>query len=553
MDALLIVVAFFFGFMVKQIGLPPLVGFLCAGFVLNLLGYEASPIIEELANAGILLLLFSIGLKVQLKKLFEPQIWGTASLHMLATTIVFSIVLLGLGWLGVSYFATINGSTALLVAFALSFSSTVFAVKILEEKAEMTSKPSRIAIGILIMQDLFAVIFITFSTGKLPSPWALLLLLLVFVRKPLMIILKRSGHGELLVLLACILPLAGANLFEIVGLKPDLGALILGMLLAGGPKTDELAKAMLGFKDLFLVGFFLTIGLAEVPDFSMIDPVLFLVVLIPFKSVLFFLLLTRFQLRARTALISSATLANYSEFGLIVAGVGYASGWLSGEWLAMLAVAVSVSMIAASLLTPLVSVFYSRYKSQLKLFETVERLPEDREIDIGEATVAVLGMGRIGTAAYDNLREKYGKSVVGLDFDEVRIREHEAADRQVIHGDANDNDFWSRGFVDGKSLNLILLSMCHTSNLKAAKKIISLHEGGIVGAIVEYDDQIEVLRKAGVDYVFNAYSEAGAGFSEHVCELVGVQQEIRGGKARPGAGDANGAPPALGDSGYSMS
>ena len=422
MEALLIVVAFFFGFVVKQIGLPPLVGFLCAGFVLNLLGYEASPIIEELANVGILLLLFSIGLKVQLKKLFEPQIWGTASLHMLATTIVFSLVLLGLGWLGVSYFATINGSTALLVAFALSFSSTVFAVKILEEKAEMTSKPSRIAIGILIMQDLFAVIFITFSTGKLPSPWALLLLLLVFVRKPLMIVLKRSGHGELLVLLACILPLAAANLFEIVGLKPDLGALILGMLLAGGPKTDELAKAMLGFKDLFLVGFFLTIGLAEVPDFSMIGPVMFLVVLIPFKIILFFLLLTRFQLRARTALISSATLANYSEFGLIVAGVGYASGWLSGEWLAILAVAVSVSMIAASLLTPLVSVFYSRYKSQLKRFETVERLPEDREIDIGEATVAVLGMGRIGTAAYDNLREKYGKSVVGLDFDDVRIR-----------------------------------------------------------------------------------------------------------------------------------
>ena len=81
-----------------------------------------------------------------------------------------------------------------------------------------------------------------------------------------------------------------------------------------------------------------------------------------------------------------------------------------------------------------------------------------------------------------------------------------------------------------------MLSMCHTSNLKAAKKIISLHEGGIVGAIVEYDDQIEVLRKAGVDYVFNAYSEAGAGFSEHVCELVGVQQEIRGEKRGQGQG-----------------
>ena len=520
MEAFMVVVAFVFGFAVKQIGLPPLVGFLCGGFVLNILGFEASEILEELSNTGILLLLFSIGLKVQLRRLFEPQIWGTASLHMLITTAVFSVVLLVFGWLGLSYFTKIEGTTALLLAFALSFSSTVFAVKILEEKQEMTSKPGRIAVGILIMQDLFAVIFITLSSGKLPSPWALLLVLLVFVRKPLMKILERSGHGELLVLLACILPLAGARLFEVVGLKPDLGALILGMLLAGGPKTDELAKAMLGFKDLFLVGFFLTIGLAEMPAFSMLGAALVLLLLIPFKTALFFLLLTRLQLRARTALISSVTLAHYSEFGLIVGAVGYASGWLSGEWLVILAVTLSVSMITASLLSPLTPVIYSRYKSFLKRFESDERLPEDREIDLGEATVAVLGMGRIGTAAYDNLRVKYGKTVVGLDFDEVRIRQHETAGRQVIHGDANDEDFWSRGVVEGQRVDLVLLAMCHNSNVRAARKISTRQAIGVVGAIVEFEDQIAALKEAGVSYVFNAYSEAGIAFSEHVCELV---------------------------------
>jgi glutathione-regulated potassium-efflux system ancillary protein KefC len=523
MEIFLLAVAFVFGFLVKQLGLPPLVGFLCAGFALNLLDFGSSQFLEELANVGILLLLFSIGLKVQIKKLFEAQIWGTASLHMVITTAVLSILLKALGWLGISYFGGVSGATALLLAFALSFSSTVFAVKILEEKEEMTSKPGRIAIGILIMQDLFAVIFITFSSGTLPSPWALLLVLLIFVRKPLMKILNLSGHGELLVLLACILPLAGAQLFELVGLKPDLGALVLGMMLAGGSKTDELAKAMLGFKDLFLVGFFLTIGLAEMPHLSMLGVSLFLVLLIPFKTILFFLLLTRMQLRARTALISSATLAHYSEFGLIVGAVGYANGWLSGEWLVILALTLSVSMIAASLIAPLIAVIYARFKPRLKRFETAERLPEDREIDLGGATVAVLGMGRIGTAAYDNLRQKYGKTVVGLDFDEVRIGRHEAAGRQVIHGDANDEDFWSRGFVDGQRVNLVLLAMCHNSNVRAAKKISSRHNAGVVGAIVEYEDQIPALKKAGVTYVFNAYSEAGAGFSEHICGLVSEQ------------------------------
>ena len=82
--------------------------------------------------------------------------------------------------------------------------------------------------------------FITFSSGKFPSPSALALLCLFFLRKPLEALLNKSGHGELLVLLACILPVAGAGLFEAVGLKPDLGALVLGMLLAGTPKSDEL-------------------------------------------------------------------------------------------------------------------------------------------------------------------------------------------------------------------------------------------------------------------------------------------------------------------------
>ena len=523
MEMLMIVVAFLLGFIVKQVGLPPLVGFLCAGFVLNLIGFEANQFLEELAEVGILLLLFSIGLKVQVRRLFEPQVWGTASLHMVITTLVFSLVVMVLSWLGISYFSGVNGSTAVLLAFALSFSSTVFAVKILEEKEEMTSKPGRIAIGILIMQDLFAVIFITFSTGKLPSPWALLLVLLVFARKPLNRLLDLSGHGELLVLLACILPLAGAQLFETVGLKPDLGALILGMMLAGGPKTDELAKAMLGFKDLFLVGFFLTIGLAEMPHLSMLGVSLALVLLVPFKTVLFFLILSRMQLRARTALISSVTLAHYSEFGLIVGAVGYANGWLSGEWLVILALTLSVSMIAASPLSPLIPVFYTRFKPYLKRFETAERLPEDREIDLGGATLAVLGMGRIGTAAYDNLRSKYGKTVVGLDFDEVRIRQHEAAGRQVIHGDANDEDFWSRGVVAGQRVDLVLLAMCHSSNLKAAKQISARPGGAVVGAIVDYDDQVSELQDAGVTHVFNAYSEAGTGFSEHVCELAGGQ------------------------------
>ena len=260
-DILPVGLAFLLGFAARLVGLPPLVGFLIAGFALGALGMTSSEGLREIADLGVTLLLFTIGLKLKVRQLLSPAVWATASVHMLVTVVLASTLLWLLAATGLPLFAGIDLSVALLIGFALSFSSTVFAVKVLEEKGEMGSLHGRIAIGVLIMQDLFAVVFIAISAGKIPEIWALGLLLLIPARPLLLKLLERAGHGELMVLLGWLLPLGGAYLFESVGVKADLGALLLGVLLAGHPKTDELAKALLSFKDLFLIGFFLTIGL----------------------------------------------------------------------------------------------------------------------------------------------------------------------------------------------------------------------------------------------------------------------------------------------------
>ncbi|WDP87783.1 MAG: cation:proton antiporter [Desulfobacter sp.] len=520
MDTLLIVTAFLFGFAARQIGLPPLVGFLAAGFALNMMGVAPTPTLYELSDIGIILLLFSIGLKVKIKELLIPQVWGVAALHMAGTIILMGLVLFGFSLAGVLYFARLDMTQALMIAFALSFSSTVFAVKILEEKGDMGSNQGRLAIGILIMQDLFAVIFITLSSGKWPSPMAIGLLGLYFLRKPLSMLLNRSGHGELLVLLACILPIAGASVFEYVGLKPDLGALILGMLLAGHPKTDELAKAMFGFKDLFLVGFFLTIGMAELPVIEMAWTAMILVAFIPLKAVLFFILLTRFSLRSRTALLTTMNLANYSEFGLIVGALGVNQGWLGSEWLVILAVALSVSMVAASPTVSFSSQVYSRWNHFFQKFEKKKRLPADIQIDTQDACVAVFGMGRVGTGAYDNLRKKYGQQIIGVDSNLSQVAYHLDKGRNVIHGDAEDCDFWQRGFEGGFNISLVLLTMPHAANLAGARQISEFSHATTLAATATFDDEIDPLKIAGVDQVFNIYSEAGAGFSNHISQIA---------------------------------
>ena len=245
MDPLWIVAAFVFGAASSRIGLPPLVGYLIAGFVLNSFGVEGSETLGKIAEAGITLLLFTIGLKLKLKSLAKPEVWAGATIHMLTTVAVFGTGIWFLGESGMPYFHLLSWQTAILIAFALSFSSTVFAVKVLEEKKEMASRHAAAAIGILIMQDIVAVVFLAVSAGKLPSPWAAVLAVSLFIIRPLLTrVMVRCGHGELLILFGILMTTAGYSSFEMVELKGDLGALVLGMLLATHPKASEDRKSV---------------------------------------------------------------------------------------------------------------------------------------------------------------------------------------------------------------------------------------------------------------------------------------------------------------------
>lgn len=530
MDPLWIAIAFVLGFAVKQVGLPPLVGFLAAGFVLNAFGVEGGEALDQFADLGILLLLFSIGLKLKVKSLLRPEIWAGATLHMLITVVVFGVGLFALSFTGLSYITDLDLNQSLLIAFALSFSSTVFAVKILEEKGAMSSSYGRIAIGILIMQDIFAVIFLTFSSGKAPSPWALALVALLLIpillkKSPLGAIINRSGHGELLVLLGVLIPFLGASLFKVVGLKPDLGALIFGMLLAGHPKAKELSNAMLSFKDLFLVGFFLTIGLAGTPTLEILGISFLLTLAIPFKIALFFLLLSMFKLRARTATLSSLNLANYSEFGLIVGAAGVANAWFSADWMLIFALSLSITLVIASPLNIAADKIYVRWGNWLQRFETKKRLPEDVQLELGDAEVVVLGMGRIGTTAYDIIRGKYNKDVLGIDYDKENVLNHISQKRNVVYGDITDHDFWQRVQPSPKPLLIMLATSDHSNHLQVIEQLKNSTSNKIVAAISRYDDELEELKQAGVQIVFNLYSEAGVGFAEQSFQIYDNKQQ----------------------------
>ncbi len=515
-----LLVAFALGLLARIVGLPPLIGFLAAGFVLGAMGMQNTPLLQEIADLGVTLLLFTIGLKLHVKDLAVPVVWLTASAHMLLTSLLIGGVVLLLGLLGLSLFSYITPGTALLVGFALSFSSTVFAVKTLESQGEMESIHGRTAIGVLIMQDVFAVVFIAAADGKVPSLWALLLIGLIPLRPLLFRILEKVGHGELLILMGWILPLAGAGLFESVGIKADLGALALGILLAGHAKANELAKALFSFKDLFLIGFFLTIGLSGDLSWSMLGAALLLVVLfVPVKTVLYFLFMTRLRLRARNATLASLGLANFSEFGLIVGAIGVSHAWLDYTWLTVIALSLAISFILAAPLNAVSKQLYRRRRRALRRFETRKRLPGDEVVRAGGAQVVVFGMGRVGTGAYDYLRSRWGDVVLGIDVNEDRVAYHREQGRKVTQGDATDADFWERAERSGTVKLALLAFNAQEANLAVARL---LREQGFdfqLASVARYPDHEEALRAAGVDAVFNFYATAGESFAEHAADL----------------------------------
>ena len=519
MDPILIAVAFAAGLLIYQFGLPPLIGFLVAGFVLNAMGLESSPILHRIGDLGVTLLLFSIGLKLKFKDLLSKEVWGGASLHMGLIFLVNMAALYLFMRLGLPLLEQTDIRTLALLAFALSFSSTVFAVKILEEKGQMTSLYGRTAIGILIMQDIFAVVFLAASTAKLPTIWAWGLLALPLLRPLLYKILDRAGHGELLVLYGVFLALSlGAGLFELVHMKADLGALIVGMLLANHGKAPEMAKALLSFKELLLVVFFLNIGLEAFPTWETVLMAGLILLALPVKTILYYLVLTLFRLRSRTALLSALTLANYSEFGLIVGAVGVSMGVLSHEWMIAIAIALSFSFLIAAPLHQHAPAVYLPIRSKLKVMERQPLHPEDRPIDPGDASIILLGMGRVGSGAYSYMSKVHPeKDVLGVDLDHDTIDRHIAAGHNVIQGDATDSDFWEKVRMSDRVEVVMLTMPMHQGNIYAAERLMAMGYKGRIAAVAGHDDHVQELKDMGIDVVFNIYSEAGTGFAEHVC------------------------------------
>ena len=439
---------------------PMVVAFIAAGLLagpdmLNIV--RSTEAVALLSQVSIAVLLFLVGLKLDTGMVRSlGRVAVATGLGQVAFTSLIGFVL--------CYAMGFDPLTALYVAVALTFSSTIIIVKLLTDKREVDSLHGRIALGFLIVQDLFVVFAMVVVSavglggegpGKAGDVFTLtggtiglLALAWVFIRylaDPLTRLLSRSG--ELLVIFAVAWAAGLAAVADAVGLGKELGGLLAGVTLASTPVRDLLGARLASLRDFLLLFFFLSLGAGM--DLStlgaQIGPAIVLSLFVLIGNPLIVLAIMGYMgYRKRTGFLAGLTVAQISEFSLIFMAMGVGLGHVGPESIGLVTlvglvtITVSVYMITWShqlydWCAPLLGVFERR----IPFRELADDTPgaETRGND-----VLVLGLGRFGSRIAVGLAAS-GLRPLGVDFNPESIRAAREAGLDAVMGDASDPEF----------------------------------------------------------------------------------------------------------------
>jgi hypothetical protein len=243
-----------------------------------------------------------------------------------------------------------------------------------------------------------------------------------------------------------------------------------------------------------------------------------LLLFLPVQGVLFFLLLIGSGLRARTSFLTAVSLTTYSEFALIVADVVVKNHFVDERWLVVAALTVGLSFVVAAPLNAFAQELYRVLAPWLERLERDKRHPDDEPISLGSAEILVVGMGRVGSGAYEYLRLQ-SENIVGIDSDPAKIESNIRAGRRVAYADTEDPSFWQRLNLD--RLRAIMLAVPNLeAKIATARSLRARGFKGLLSATHLYPEEYAPIIAAGCDVSYNYYTEAGVGFARHTYETL---------------------------------
>jgi Kef-type K+ transport system membrane component KefB/Trk K+ transport system NAD-binding subunit len=455
--AILLLLAALAGAVAVRLRQPLVLGFIAIGVLVGPAGLNyiaATDQIHLFGEMGLALLLFVVGLKLDLHLL---RTLGPIALAAGACQIVVTAVL----GLGLALLLGFPLPAALLIAVALTFSSTIIIVKLLSDKHETESLHGRLALGVLLVQDLVAILvmlgitslgtdsshppllqvltFLGKAGGLLLGVWAVT----IYGLPRVLALLSRST--ELLVLVGIAWALTLGHLGDLLGLGLELGAFLAGLSLASTPYREILGAKLVSLRDFLLLFFFVELGTRlELTGLAPQLPtaVALIVFVMAIKPLVVLVALSVLGYRKRTSFLTGLTLAQMSEFSLIVLAMGAAAGLVRPETVGMVTLVGLVTIGLSSALIEQATPLYERLTPALRGLDRLRPHREDgRAVATDEAVEVVLfGLGSYGTQVADTLRAR-GRRVLGVDFDPQAVAAWEVRGWPAILGDAEDPDF----------------------------------------------------------------------------------------------------------------
>ena len=529
----LVVIALF-----RRLKLPPVLGYLCVGLFVGPTALDwinDSPDLPDLAELGVVFLLFSLGLEFSLPKMLKLRrvVFGLGSLQVLCSA-------LALGGLLYAFGMSLNG--AFLLGAGLALSSTAIVSKELTSLGEIFSRHGQNAIGVLLFQDVVAVLLLTLVpvfAGSSDQAWywalpvtlgktVILFLGLLFASRFLLPRLfhevAASRSAELFVLLALVIVLLTAWLTHLLGLSPALGAFLAGMLLGESHYRHQIEADIRPFRDILLGLFFVSIGM-------LIDLQLFVhhgflilgltLALMLIKGAVVALLVKLRGSDGETAWRSGLALAQGGEFCFALMAQMQSNSLIPADMAAYLLAATFCSMLLTPLLlraAPLIAA--SLHRQSYEEAELEEIATQNAEL---QGHVVMCGYGRVGQSIGRFLRSEH-KDFVALDYDPDRIEEAAKADSCVHYGDARRGDLLRAVGLDRARLLVIAVDNTEVamSVLKEAR-LITLEVPILVRT--RDDSQLTELKAAGATEVVPELLESSLMLASHALILLGLSEK----------------------------
>ncbi len=504
---------------------PLIIGYIFSGilvgpYFLNLLSESAT--LGTFSQIGVALLLFTVGLHLNPKVIKEV---GKVSLitgfgQVLFTSVVGFLISMSLGFSLVS---------SIYIAIALTFSSTIIIMKLISDKGDMDSVYGKISIGFLIVQDLIAVfilMIVSSSSGGISfssflfetllyGGLSILGLFLVSWKLLPLILNKIAKSQEFLFLFSIGWCLLLASWFSYLNFSLEIGALLAGIALSTTPYSNEISSKMRPLRDFFIVLFFMVIGsqmvISDVAS-NIVPIIIFSLFILIGNPLIVLILMGSMGYTKRNGFLAGLTVAQISEFSIILVSLGVAVGHLTSEILSLVTVVGLITIAGSTYMITYSNWIYSKIYKRLKIFEK-KKVREDKNIK-KTYDVILFGYNRIGYSILNSLKSAKKKSLV-VDFNPETIKSLNKFGVPALYGDVYDLEMLEELPLESLELAVSTIPELETNELlidvireKNKKAVIILRAHTIEDALKLY--------KAGANYVLTPHFLGG----EYVAKMI---------------------------------